>query len=54
MKRRKVAWSLKVMCTGQVQSLILAGVNQTEHVETKKEYRRPARWPTGPRGPSRT
>jgi PAS domain S-box-containing protein len=38
--RRKVAWSLKVMCTGQVQSLILAGVDQTEHVETKKELQK--------------
>ena len=28
------------MCTGQVQSLILAGVDQTEHVETGKELQK--------------
>ncbi len=34
---RRVSWSLKVMCTGQVQSIVLTGVDQTEHLETKQQ-----------------
>jgi PAS domain S-box-containing protein len=39
--RRKVTWSLKVMCTGEVQSLILTGVERTGQTETKQEVPMP-------------
>lgn len=34
--RRRVAWSLKVMCTGEVQSLVLTGVDRTAPVQTQQ------------------
>ncbi len=35
--RRRVSWSMKAMASGQVQTVLLTGVDQTEILETKAE-----------------
>jgi PAS domain S-box-containing protein len=38
--RRRVSWSLKVLCTGEVQTILMTGTDQTANVETKAELDR--------------
>ena len=35
--RRRVAWSLKVLCTGEVQTILITGTDQTAKAQTKAE-----------------
>ena len=35
--RRRVAWSLKALCTGEVQTILMTGTDQTANVQTKAE-----------------
>jgi len=35
--RRRVAWSLKALCTGEVQTILMTGTDQTAQAETKAE-----------------
>jgi PAS domain S-box-containing protein len=38
--RRYVSWSLKTLCNGQVQSIILAGTDNTERIQAEEELER--------------
>jgi PAS domain S-box-containing protein len=35
--RRRVAWSLKVLCTGEVQTILMTGTDQTAQAQTRAE-----------------
>ena len=38
--RRRVSWSLKVLSTGQVQTILMTGTDQTFEIETKAEIQK--------------
>lgn len=38
--QRRVSWSLKTLCNGQVQSIILAGTDNTERIQAEEELER--------------